>query len=49
MNLTWFMPYADKTKKAYDYTVSYFATGAPTKLTVTDATDEAVVLPETAS
>ncbi len=47
--LTWEYPYADKTKKAYDYTVTYFATGAPTTLTVTGATDETVVLPETAS
>ena len=46
--LGWDMPYADKTRKSYDYTVSYFgAAGAPGKLTVTGATDTTVVLPAT--
>lgn len=44
--LTWEYPYKDKTKKSYQYKAVYFpAAGKPLTVTVTDTTEETIVLP----
>ncbi|MFT3886764.1 MAG: hypothetical protein QM713_01180 [Arachnia sp.] len=48
-SLSWDYPYVDESKKALDYTVTYFAAnGTSTSTTVTGSTDSTIVLPPSA-